>query len=174
MSAVDADVALERSLRDGVGDAPTESGGCVPVIDMGAADAGERMWEAARSVGFFTLVNHGVDAAAIERGFAASERFFGEAVAVKRRESPFEASQNAGYEFFSQVRPSTGLADQKESLQITARAGAMDGRWPRTPPSFERDARDLLAQAHGLGRRVLSLLELSTSLRRSAHRSVLP
>ena len=29
----------------------------------------------------------------------------------------------------TQVRPSTGTADQKESLQITARVGCMDGRW---------------------------------------------
>ena len=47
----------------------------------------------------------------------------------------------------TQVRPSTGTPDQKESLQITAREGSMDGRWPRTE-GFEplvRSVRDAAA-----------------------------
>ena len=48
-------------------------------------------------------------------------------------DSPFARDMNSGYEFMSQVRPSTGTADQKESLQVTAREGAMDGRWPSAP-----------------------------------------
>uniref|UniRef100_A0A7S0LLG9 Fe2OG dioxygenase domain-containing protein n=2 Tax=Coccolithus braarudii TaxID=221442 RepID=A0A7S0LLG9_9EUKA len=58
-----------------------------------------------------------------------------------------------------QVRPSTGTPDQKESLQVTARASAMDARWPTEPANFERTARSLLIEAHAFAARLLSLLE---------------
>ena len=41
---------------------------------------------------------------------------------------PLERSLNAGWESRSQVRPSTGTPDQKESYQMTR--PAMAGRWP--------------------------------------------
>ena len=85
------------------------------------------MWEAATSVGFFTVTNHGVPEAAIEAAFDASAGFFARPLEDKHEASPFAAQHNAGYEYMSQVRPSTGTADQKESLQVTARGGAMDG-----------------------------------------------
>eukprot|EP00959_Pyramimonas_sp_CCMP1952_P063104 1318972-Pyramimonas_sp.AAC.1 len=58
-----------------------------------------------------------------------------------------------------QVRPSTGTADQKESLQITARQGAMEGRWPQEPPELRGASERLLDSALAVGRRILSLLE---------------
>ena len=74
MAAVLDDVNLERGLRATMTrDAST---GRVPVIDMRADDAGARMWDAATTVGFFTVVNHGVDEETISAGFAASRAFF--------------------------------------------------------------------------------------------------
>merc|ERR1711924_36918 len=52
---------------------------------------------------------------------------------AKETQAPFAKNANSGYEFMAQIRPSTGTPDQKESLQITARAGCMDGRWPHEP-----------------------------------------
>ncbi|KAH8047259.1 iron ascorbate-dependent oxidoreductase [Aureococcus anophagefferens] len=142
MAAVLDDVNLERGLRATMTrDATT---GRVPVIDMSADDAGARMWDAATTVGFFTVVNHGVDEETISAGFAASRAFFAQDQGEKERQSPFAPRLNSGYEYMTQVRPSTGTADRKESLQITAREGAMDGRWPATPATFEADARALL------------------------------
>jgi isopenicillin N synthase-like dioxygenase len=49
------------------------------------------------------------------------------------------------------------VADQKESLQVTARAGVMEGRWPS--PDFERKAQALLTAANTLAGQILDLLE---------------
>uniref|UniRef100_A0A7S2JWP6 Fe2OG dioxygenase domain-containing protein n=1 Tax=Zooxanthella nutricula TaxID=1333877 RepID=A0A7S2JWP6_9DINO len=162
-AAVAEDVELERSLlKSGLGGAAcgVDSGG-VPVIDMSQGDdaCAAAMWEAATGVGFFTVTNHGIDEALIDRAFGAAASFFAQPVADKETQSPFAREMNSGFEYMAQVRPSTGLADRKESLQITARAGAMEGRWPASPGDFEGTAKELMAKAHALGCRVLSLLE---------------
>lgn len=159
--SVEAEVEIERQLlASGLG-AAAASVGAIPTIDMSADDGvcARQMWEAAGETGFFTLVNHGVEQSAIDAVFGASERFFGQALEAKHAQSPFSAENNVGFEFKSQVRPSTRTADQKESLQVTARAGAMDGRWPEQPAGFEQATRELMVQAHALGSRVVALLE---------------
>ena len=60
-----SEVALERSLKSsGVG-AKAATGYGVPVIDLrhpdGDAAVTAALWDAATSVGFFTVVNHGID-----------------------------------------------------------------------------------------------------------------
>jgi isopenicillin N synthase-like dioxygenase len=114
---------------------------------------------AASTVGFFTVTNHGIAKETIEAAFAASAAFFAHDLDAKREASPFAAQLNSGYEYMSQVRPSTGTADQKESLQMTAREGAMDGRWPTQPPTLEPASRALMDASHGLAARILDLLE---------------
>lgn len=158
------DVAIERNLRDsltGYGQAQSGGSGAVPVIDLSLDDAevAKQMWNAATSVGFFTVINHGVPRSTISDAFDASAAFFAHELEAKRSASPFAAKLNSGYEFMSQVRPSTGTADQKESLQITARAGAMDGRWPKDPEVLQPAARALLDASHALACRILKLLE---------------
>ena len=159
-AAVDREVQLERTLREGLG-YTTATYGQVPVIDLAQPEeaCANAMWEAATQTGFFTVVNHGISAEVIDAAFDASAAFFGQAQEDKAAQSPFAAHLNSGYEFMSQVRPSTGTPDQKESLQITARTGSMDGRWPSTPVCFEETARTLCDAAHQLGQRILSLLE---------------
>ena len=93
------------------------------------------------------------------RGPRACSASFARDRESKHAESPFAAHLNSGYEFMSQVRPSTGTADQKESLQITAREGAMDGRWPHAPESLQPAAQCLMDASHGLACRILNLLE---------------
>lgn len=163
-SAVAADVELERSLLASGHSSKasvTAKEGLVPVIDMAQPDeaCAAAMWEAATGVGFFTVVNHGIDESLIDEAFGAAATFFNQPQEAKERQSPFAPGLNSGYEFMTQVRPSTGVPDQKESLQVTARAGCMDGRWPSVPTGFEPMAKRLMEQAHQLGRRILSLLE---------------
>jgi isopenicillin N synthase-like dioxygenase len=117
------------------------------------------MWSAACDVGFFTVVNHGISAGLIDAAFGASACFFSQPQTDKEAQSPFAKELNSGYEFMKQVRPSTGTPDHKESLQITARAGAMDGRWPLIPPNFEATVRSFSKASHALGQRILNLLE---------------
>lgn len=85
------------------------------------------LWSAATDIGFFQIVDHGIDADTLDRVFAASERFFALPTAVKER-YPLRPGTNAGWEYSSQVRPSVGTPDQKESFQVTR--PRMDGLWP--------------------------------------------
>ena len=162
MAAIAADVDVERSLRSsatGTTRLAADGDGRVPVIDLSRPDAAEAMWAAATSVGFFTVTNHGVPDELIENAFASSKQFFARDLDAKQRESPFAPQLNSGFEYFSQVRPSTGTADQKESLQITARAGAMDGRWPSEPETLQPVARSMMEASQRLAARILDMLE---------------
>ena len=157
-AAAEADAALEAGLRARGGFAKAGAG-AVPVVDLAAPGAAEALWAAASTVGFFTVVNHGLPPALLEGMFARSERFFAQPQAVKETSSPFARQFNSGYEFMTQVRPSTGVPDHKESLQLTARTGVMDGRWPAEPADFEPHAREFMEAAMRVGKRILDLLQ---------------
>ncbi len=155
------DIGVERSLLvTGLGSVRAVDDGSVPIIDLSAGSdevIAQKLWEAATTVGFFTVTGHGIPQALIDDAFKVSSTFFSQPVDIKKEQSPFEASLNSGYEYMSQVRPSTGLADQKESLQITARQGSMDGRWP--DDHFKASVNSLMNAAHALANRILDLLE---------------
>ena len=159
--AAEQDIAVESSLlTSGLGSAAVIDDGVVPVIDLSIgtpAEVAQNLWEAATQVGFFTIVGHGIDASVIDNAFGASQTFFVQSVADKKQQSPLDMSINCGYEHFSQIRPSTGVADQKESIQITARAGCMDGHWPDA--EFRNATEALLNAAHKLACCLLDLLE---------------
>lgn len=76
----------------------------------------KELCEAAEQVGFFSLVDHGISKSDVEDMFALSEAFFALPDEVKAT-VPWNP-QNVGWEKKSQVRPSTGAADQKESYQL--------------------------------------------------------
>jgi isopenicillin N synthase-like dioxygenase len=71
---------------------------------------------ASENVGFFTLTNHGISIEEIESMFALSERFFALPDEIKAT-VPWNPN-NVGWEKNSQVRPSTGAPDTKESYQL--------------------------------------------------------
>ena len=156
---------MERSLfASGVGAAAATRDSSVPVIDLSKGtdeEIAEALWNAATTVGFFTVTGHGIPKELIDSAFEASARFFALSQEEKETQSPFARNLNSGYEFMTQVRPSTGTNDQKESLQITAREGSMDGRWPTSTPShnFRHVVESLTKEAHGLAGRLLDLIE---------------
>jgi isopenicillin N synthase-like dioxygenase len=96
-------------------------------FDTRKAEIADELWQAATGLGLFQLTGHGIPMARIEEAFALSEAFFALPEAEKAR-MPLKPGTNAGWEFKSQVRPSTGTPDQKESYQITR--PRMDGLWP--------------------------------------------
>lgn len=161
--AASKDVDTERSLfNSGIGNAAAASSGyTVPTIDMNPdrsdSEIAADLWEAAKNIGFFTIINHGIPQPIIDTVFSESSGFFSQDVGDKQLQSPFAREMNSGYEYMTQVRPSTNTADQKESLQVTARLGCMDGRWPND--KFQDAVESLLNQAHLLACRILSLLE---------------
>jgi isopenicillin N synthase-like dioxygenase len=155
-----AEIELERSLLA----RGSEAAGVdttIPVIDMSQSDevVAAEMWDAASNVGFFTVVGHGIAQDVIEQSFGVAQEFFSLEREEKEAASPFAQQLNSGYEFMTQVRPSTGTADQKESLQITARQGCMDGRWPSSPANFEEVSKTMAANCNALVGRILTLLE---------------
>jgi isopenicillin N synthase-like dioxygenase len=83
--------------------------------------------------------------------------FFDQPTSAKAEQSPLDMSINCGFEHFAQVRPSTGVADQKESLQITAREGCMEGRWPSD--RFQQTSLEFLEATHALAGKILTWLE---------------
>ena len=104
----------------------------VPQIDMSdfearKAEIADQLWAASTDIGFFQLVNHGIPQTLTDEAFAMTERFFDLEQSTKAQ-YPLGKGTNAGWEYKSQVRPSTGTADQKESYQITL--PRMTSLWP--------------------------------------------
>eukprot|EP00403_Amphidinium_massartii_P038302 CAMPEP_0178433834 /NCGR_PEP_ID=MMETSP0689_2-20121128/33112_1 /TAXON_ID=160604 /ORGANISM="Amphidinium massartii, Strain CS-259" /LENGTH=368 /DNA_ID=CAMNT_0020055879 /DNA_START=68 /DNA_END=1174 /DNA_ORIENTATION=+ len=163
--AGEREIEIERSLLASAGGfgaaAVGTSGVSVPTIDLalGNEAVGKAMMEAATTVGFFQVKNHGISQESIDEAFATAKEFFARPQAEKERECPFAAHLNSGYEHEKQVRPSTGTADLKESFQMTAREGAMDGRWPQQPSNFQGVAKSFLQRVSDLGKRIMSILE---------------
>lgn len=152
-------MARER-CADNVGAVVADPNLEVPTIDMGGEreDIVEQMWDAARNVGFFNLTNHGIPQEDIDAVFATSKEFFDQPRSEKGK-YPFDTATNSGYEFKTQSPPSTNTIDQKESMQMTAREGCMDGLWPERPANFRGTAEGMMERAHKLACTVLSLLE---------------
>jgi isopenicillin N synthase-like dioxygenase len=161
MAAADQDIKLEESLKiTGLGSALARDDGIVPVIDLSVGTEQEivdQLWQAATQVGFFSLTGHGIPQTLIDKAFDESQRFFDQPLQDKTNQSPLDMSINCGFEYYAQVRPSTGVADQKESLQITARENAMDGRWPSD--HMESAATQLLNASHALANKLLDMLQ---------------
>ncbi|BEI24005.1 isopenicillin N synthase family oxygenase [Vibrio fluvialis] len=132
----------------------------IPLIDLSdfplrRTEIAEQLWQAATEVGFFQLINHGIALSEIEQAFTLSEQFFALPVEQKQR-FPLKAGLNAGWEFRQQVRPSTGLADQKESYQITL--PHMEALWPEQElvADFQSHLLSMEYQAWQLGMKILS------------------
>ncbi|MGV9678351.1 isopenicillin N synthase family dioxygenase [Nocardia sp. NPDC003482] len=115
----------------------------------------EQLWAAATEIGFFQLAGHGIPLPLIDDVFARTEAFFALPEAVKAR-YPLVKADNAGWESLSQVRPSIGVPDQKESYQITR--PHMDGRWPSEAElaGFRSAMLDFEHRAWAVAMRVLS------------------
>lgn len=73
-----------------------------------------------------TLSNHGIPLEDVQAAFDLSAEFF--ALPDDTKAKTALNGKNAGWEKNAQVRPSTGTADQKESMQL--QFARMDGLWP--------------------------------------------
>ncbi len=116
----------------------------------------DEIWDAAVDCGFFQIVNHGVDQAVVDAAFDWTERFFALPTAVKERR-PMQPGTNSGWEYRSQVRPSTGTKDEKETYQITVPRMEPLDLWPTDEefPGFREAMLAFERSNHALGMRVL-------------------
>lgn len=152
---------IEKERR--VGARGTELDRDIPVIDLSDFDArhaeiSDAVWNAATDLGFFQLTGHGIPNALTDAAFAQSEAYFAQGTDAKEQNAMVPGT-NAGWEYKSQVRPSTGTADQKESYQITL--PRMSGLWP--DPAAVPQFKDVMLAFERMNwfvaMRVLSLLE---------------
>lgn len=114
-----AELNLEKTFG-GIGGTKARE---VPRIDLSRfearkAEIADQLWAAASEIGFFQLVNHGIPQEQVDEAFTMTERFFALSHDTKGQYPQFKGT-NSGWEYMSQVRPSTGTPDHKESYQIT-------------------------------------------------------
>ncbi|MER5753505.1 2OG-Fe(II) oxygenase family protein [Streptomyces sp. NPDC002088] len=118
------------------------------------AEITEELWAAATDIGFFQLVNHGIEQDLVDEAFTNAEGFFALPEAYKARHG-LKTGLNSGWEAMTQVRPSVGIPDQKESYQVTR--PHMEGLWPDDVlPEFRLRALDFETRCREVAMRVLS------------------
>jgi isopenicillin N synthase-like dioxygenase len=167
VAKISGELACDEELQS----APTKlQRRIVPVIDLAGSDeeCAEQLWQACAEIGFFKLANHGIPEDDIEEMFLLDQQVMALPQETKETRFPFSREEIRGYEC-SQIRPSTGTPDQKESLLIPARSGAMDGTWPSASeglPDFENRTRAFIARCHALSLRVVGLLERKLGMER--------
>lgn len=117
------------------------------------AEITEELWAAATDIGFFQLVNHGIEPRAVDGAFTDAEAFFALPEEAKARHG-LKKGLNSGWESMTQVRPSIGTPDQKESYQLTR--PHMEGLWPDDAlPGFRERTLAFEARCRELAMRVL-------------------
>ncbi|KAE8153008.1 hypothetical protein BDV25DRAFT_44717 [Aspergillus avenaceus] len=104
---------------------------------------------AAESPGFFTVTDHGITIPEIETMFSTAVAFFNLPDTIKAS-VPWNPN-NVGWETKSQVRPSTGQPDTKESYQLQFGEN-MEGMWLDDAhlPGFEATALAFMHRVQGV------------------------
>jgi isopenicillin N synthase-like dioxygenase len=155
----------------------------LPVIDVGglrSSDPAPRAAVAARfrtaclDTGFFYVTNHGVDAAAIKRIFAAAKRFFDQPHGVKSR---IAIRRNRGYDGIGTQTLDQAMApDRKESVLFgldlaedhplveAGLANHAPNPWPEGLPGWREDVSGYFGTMDGLARTLLRGMALSLDL----------
>lgn len=146
----------------------------IPLIDFSnfeqrKEEISESLWDAAVNIGFFQIENHGIPNEKIDNIFQLAKEFF-ELNQQSKKKYPLR--RNEGWESLTQIRPSTGTIDQKESYQITR--GRMDGLWPEAEiPGFREQALEFEKLNWNLSQQILSCfterLKLPSDLFRRGH-----
>lgn len=93
------EVGLERSLRNTTfGYGKAKASNLIPVIDLSKDDKSieQDIWEAASTLGFFTIINHGIPTEIIDSTFRISQEFFSQDIEAKRKQSPYSKNMNSG------------------------------------------------------------------------------
>ncbi|ORY77562.1 hypothetical protein BCR35DRAFT_292142 [Leucosporidium creatinivorum] len=121
----------------------------------------EELIKASSEIGFFTLVDHSIPVEHINAAFDLSAKFFDLPLEVKQK-TPWNG-KNMGHEYRSQIRPSTGYADPKESIQLgfgESEEGDMIKCWPAESdcPGFKEGAKGFMKEVQTLSKQILELL----------------
>ncbi|KAJ5547680.1 hypothetical protein N7513_004914 [Penicillium frequentans] len=109
---------------------------------------------AAENVGFFTLIDHGFSKEDIESIFMTSKSFF-ELPDETKKTVPWNTN-NVGWEKNSQIRPSTGKPDSKESYQLQF-GDNMKGLWVADEhlAGFQTTALEFMHRVQGISDKLM-------------------
>ncbi|KAF2444155.1 Clavaminate synthase-like protein [Karstenula rhodostoma CBS 690.94] len=112
---------------------------------------------AAESVGFFGVKDHGLSEDEVQSMFSVSESFFSLPDTTKAT-VPW-SPQNVGWEKMSQIRPSTGAADTKESYQLQFGEN-MAQSWiaERELPGFREKSLAFMHRVQGISEKLMVCL----------------
>jgi isopenicillin N synthase-like dioxygenase len=150
----------ELQLESTIGAIGEDADREIPVVSLADFDARrteitDQLWRAATEVGFFQLVDHGIPQELVDATFRAAAGLFALPDEVKAQ-YPWKRQLNAGWESKAQVRPSTRVADQKESYQMTR--PHMAGLWPTDDelPGFRATMLDMEVRCWRVAMDVLS------------------
>jgi isopenicillin N synthase-like dioxygenase len=150
----------------------------IPVVDLaprGENEAGNdaiiiarELVAAFRQIGFATLVNHGVAAETVQKGFAASKHFFALPLDTKMQYKYQSHTSNRGYiAMGSEKFESVTMPDRKETYDI-GREGEVGFQtpWPMElqPAGFKDDLLRYFADFNALNLRLMKLLAIGLGL----------
>lgn len=133
----------------------------IPAIDLSnfekrRDEIKKQLFDAAINDGFFSL--YGQDSpskAEILEMFELEKQFFAQPMQTKMK-IKHEKIKNTGYEYLTQVRPSTGTPDQKESLQLQYHR--FNDNWPKDlGEQWNLKVKDLMIKCQELSVKILEL-----------------
>ncbi|CAI6340533.1 unnamed protein product [Periconia digitata] len=117
----------------------------------------DQICNAAETVGFFAVKDHGLSEAEVQSMFSVSESFF-KLPDTKKASVPW-SPQNVGWEKMSQIRPSTGEADTKESYQLQFGENMKD-LWINDEdlPGFKTKSLEFMHRVQGISEKLMLCL----------------
>jgi isopenicillin N synthase-like dioxygenase len=154
--------------------------GLVPVIDITAADAPEGLDAACRSIGFMSIVGHGIASDVIEAMVEATDEFFALPLGEKLRYRPPGAHIDRGYaaKGTESLAYSLGVGDRPPDLFEAFNIGPetrpaviraerpefAPNIWPERPARLRETLMPYFDAAGGLARRVASVMAVALGL----------
>jgi isopenicillin N synthase-like dioxygenase len=144
---------------------PTQT---IPVLDLAEFTPGhpheERfaraMGDALVELGFFAVVNHGVDQDLIRRSYAAVERFFTQPEAEKRRYEDLALKGQRGFTSFGREHAKDHPAPDLKEFWHVGRDEYLPNLWPENIPEFRQSVEELYRQLDHCAARLLEATAL--------------
>ena len=145
----------------------------IPTIDLSAekdeTNLAKELVGTFKTLGFATLINHGVDASTIRKGFAASQSFFGMPLETKQKYKYVSHEANRGYiQPGSENHGTTGIADdQKETFDIGKEGEeGYTTPWPQelAHTGFKEDLLQYFQEFNQLNLRLMKLIAIGLDL----------
>lgn len=120
-------------------------------------DISAQLCSAAESVGFFAVADHGLSEDEVQSMFSVSKSFFD--LPDETKATVPWTPQNVGWESMSQIRPSTGAADMKESYQLQFGEN-MEKTWisEKELPGFKERSLEFMHRVQGISEKLMLCL----------------